>query len=464
MKLERCLVTLILVLPVCVGCASEPTRPSSCADDRAGDGWTTASPAEVGARADLLTAMVREIEAGDWVNIHGVLVVKDGLLVVEEYFDGHDRTSLHEIRSATKSIGSILTGIAIDKGVLQAETVPIHSYFENDYTPSYGWDGRPRQVEIRHLLSMMSGYDCDDLANDFSCEHAMYRTRDWVQYALDLPFAHNPGRRWAYNSSSLILVGEAISRRSGMGLDEFAERHLFGPLGIRDFHWIVSPKGRAWMGGGARMTPREMAKIGRLMLDRGLWNGERIVSEEWIDKSTARQGKMHNGVDYGYLWQSAEAVVGNRMVPAYWASGNGGQYIIVLPEDGMVVVFTGGNYNSPLADQPFRLLVSNILPAFLPIEAVEAYAPGPEELQRLAGVYELDFERAVTSTITNDDGRLRMLTPDGETIDLVAASPVRFIGTSGYGPLTLLFKANENGQIDRFSVHASFSRFTFLRR
>jgi len=206
-----------------------------------------------------------------------------------------------------------------------------------------------------------------------------------------------------------------------------------------------------------------MAKIGQMMLDRGLWNGERILSEAWIDESTARQGGMHGGVDYGYLWQSGEAVFGERMVPAYWASGNGGQYIIVLPEDGMVVVFTGGNYNDPLADQPFRMLVSNIVPAFLPVESREVDL-GADELERLAGVYELDFERSATSTITVRDGRLRVLTPDQTSVDLVARSPRRFTGDSPYGPLSLIFETGGDGEIEGFTAYASFSRYTFERR
>jgi CubicO group peptidase (beta-lactamase class C family) len=348
---------------------------------------------------------------------------------------------------------------------VNSETDTIRNYFENDYAPPTGWDARSDQVEIRHLLSMMSGYDCDDLATGFACEDAMYRTDDWVQYALDLPFAHDPGQQWAYNSSSLILVGEAISKGSGMPLDEFAERYLFEPLEIRRFRWNTSPKGRAWIGGGARMTPREMAKTGQLMLNRGLWNGDRILSEEWIDKSTAKQGEMPgSGVDYGYLWQAGEAVLGERMIPAYWASGNGGQYIIVLPEDGMVVVFTGGNYDSPLADQPFRMLVNNIVPAFLPSEAPDELALTSDELQRLVGVYELDFERSATSTITVHDGRLRILSPDRESLDLIARSPNQFIGDSRYGPLTLIFEANGDGEVVSFMAYATFSRFRFERR
>lgn len=457
----RCLFGIVLLaLP---GCSKEAERERLIAEGQQEE-WPRVSPAEIGADGTRLTGMIRDIESGKYVNIHSVLITKNDQLVIEEYFDGHDEGELHEIRSATKVIGSILTGIAIDKGFIRSEKDPIHEYLEDDYKPSYGWDPRSRQVEIRHLLSMMSGYDCDDLGTDFACEHAMYATDDWVQYALDLRFAHDPGEHWAYNSSSLILVGEAIAKGSGLPLSEFAERYLLGPLGIRDFSWSVSPRGRAWLGGGARMTSREMAKLGLLMLNRGMWKGERIVSEEWIDKSTTRQGSMHGGVDYGYAWQRGEAILGTRFVQAYWASGNGGQYIIVLPEDGIVVVFTGGNYDDPLADQPFRILVKDILPAFLEHEPPSTIELDPEELHRLTGVYELDFEPNATSEVTVHDGHLRVITPDRESIELLAHSKLNFSADSRYGPVAFLFQSNDRGEIVGFRVYASFSRFTFERR
>jgi len=462
-QISRLFCVLFSALAALSGCGTESKRTSPAEESSPGF-WTRVSPAKMGADEDLLNAAIRDTKAGRYPNIHGILVVKDGLLVLEEYFDGHHAGELHEIRSATKAIGSILTGIAIDKGFIQSEMNPIVDYLDDAYEPSEGWSRRSRQVQIRHLLSMMSGYDCDDLATAFACEHAMYQTDDWVQYALDLPFAYDPGEHWAYNSSSLILVGEAIAASSGMRVDEFAERYLFGPLGIAGMRWSLSPRGRAWIGGGASMTPREMAKIGLLMLNRGMWNGKRILSEEWIDKSTARQGEMPGGVDYGYAWQRGEAVLGRRVVPAFWASGNGGQYIVILPENGMVVVFTGGNYDDPLSDRPFQMLVSHILPAFLQFEPPEEIAPEPGELDRLTGVYELDFEPEAVSTVSVQDGRLRVLTPERETVDLVAHSPTWFSGDSRHGPLTFRFESDAGGRIGRFVVYGSFSRFTFVRR
>jgi CubicO group peptidase (beta-lactamase class C family) len=429
-----------------------------------GDGWAVAAPTRVATNVALLDSMIRRTEVGHYVNIHSVLITKNGFLVLEEYFDGYDRDTLHEIRSATKSIGSMLVGIAINRGLIPSDREPIYRYFEDEYEPAYGWTDQARQVEIRHLLSMMSGYECDDLATNFACEHAMFGSNDWVQYSLDLPFAHEPGERWAYNSSSLILVGEAVAQASGMKLDAFAKEGLFEPLGIERFRWQYSPTGCPWIGGGARMIAREMAKIGQLMLNRGVWNHERLLSEDWVDKSTTKQGETFSGVDYGYLWQIGETYIGRDLVTAFWASGNGGQYIIVVPELRMVVVFTGGNYNSPLAGQAFRMLTGFILPAFMHPTRLNAVALGLQEMDRLTGTYRLDFEPSATTTISIHNEQIRLLSPDGESIDLVAHSPMFFTGDSQYGAVTVVFQADNRGEIVKHRVFGSFQRFVFERR
>jgi CubicO group peptidase (beta-lactamase class C family) len=458
------LLGLFLALLLSVHCAPDATGDASRAPEKLDDGWEVSSPARFGANLALLDSMLLRVDTGDYVNIHSVVVVKDGVLVLEAYFGGNDRNTLHEIRSATKSIGSMLTGIAIDKGFVASEHEPIYKYFEEDYEPASGWTDQARQVEIRHLISMMSGYACDDLATDFACEDAMYGTDDWVQYALDLPFAHSPGEHWAYNSASLILVGEAVARGAGLKVDAFADRYLFEPLGVKRFRWQYSPKGRAWIGGGARMIPREMAKIGQLVLNRGVWNGERLLSEEWIDKSTTKQGEMlGTGVDYCYLWQRGWSYVGSDRITAYWASGNGGQYIIVLPDARMVVVFTGGNYNSPLAGQPFEMLTRYILPAFLPPAPLEPVTLTRNEMERLTGTYQLDFEPSATSTISIYNDGVRLLSPDNESIDLVPHSPTFFTCDSRYGPLTVVFEDDGRGEAVRHTVYGGFQRFVFER-
>lgn len=463
-RLPKSLAILFLAMSTGLGgCAAKVERDLGRGPEELPDGWKVAPPGVFGADVGLLTSAVEAVDRGVHPGIHCVLVVKGGYLVVEEYFDGYGREVEHEIRSATKSIGSILVGIAVDQGFIPSVDVPVVDYFEDDYAPPGGWPALARQVRIRHLLSMTSGYECDDLATDFACEHAMHSSPDWVRFALDLPFAHPPGQHWAYNSASLTLVGEAVARASGLGLDAFASLYLFNPLGVSSFRWERSPRGRPWMGGGARMVPRDMARIGQLMLQRGLWNETRVVSGEWVATATGKQADSHTGVDFGYLWQSGSAYVGLDLVTAFWASGNGGQYVVVLPEQDMVVVFTGGNYDSALSAQPFRMLVSSVLPAFMGAAAVPQVELSEAQMEWLQGTYRLAIEPAASATIAVEAGSLRLRSPDDEVIDLMPLSSTVLFGKSVYGPVTVVFEPGDSDRPARMTTYGSFQRFVFFR-
>ncbi len=190
----------------------------------------------------------------------------------------------------------------------------------------------------------------------------------------------------------------------------------------------------------------------------------KFFPKKWIRKSTSRQGNYLGGNDYGYLWQKGETYIGNDSLTAFWASGNGGQYIIVLPEMEMVAVFTGGNFNSPLAGQPFRLLTRFILPAFHDGDLVDTIPIAPAILEDLTGTYFLDFAPEATAAIDIANGRLRILTPDNEYVTLTATSPKIFKGDSPlYGPLTVKFVEGAQGKIEKLITYGSFSSFSFLR-
>jgi CubicO group peptidase (beta-lactamase class C family) len=343
------------------------------------DSWETSSLSMAGIDSTKIYELMPMVLNGSFKNIHSILIVKNGKLVLEEYFHGYHREKRHQIRSATKSIGSILTGIAIDHKYIEDVNEKIYSYFKS-YNPSIEWDKRAKDVTIKSLLTMTSGYDCDDNRMNYSCENKMYKSSDWVDYALNLPMANQPGEHWAYNSSSLILVGEIISKTSKMSIPDFADKYLFEPLGITDFQWGFSPKGRAWIAGNAEMRPRDMAKIGYMMLNHGKWKGNKIVSQEWIDESTralitvekANKNNLEYYIDYGYLWWSRNFYARDngdsnpRNIETYLAGGNGGQRIYIFPTLDLIVIFTGGNYNSPLATrQETKILENYILPAIL---------------------------------------------------------------------------------------------------
>lgn len=338
--------------------------------EKINDGWETSSINKEDINSAIINDLLQALLNKKYKNIHSILIIKNGKLVLEEYYSGYDRTKFHQIRSATKSIGSILTGIAIDKGFIPNANEKIYSHFKS-YEPEKKWDERIKDITIKHLLTMTSGYDCDDHKSNFACEQNMYKSKDWVEYAVNLPMANRPGEYWAYNSTSLSLIGELISKKSNMTIPDFANKYLFKPMCITDFQWGFSPKGKAWLAGNARMKPRDMAKFGYMVLNGGMWQDKQIISTKWLKESTSKyvalkNMKIHGGnYNYGYLWWLAKLTVKKQSVDIIAASGNGGQIIAIIPEFEIVAVFTGGNYNSPLEAQPVEMLIQYIIPAVM---------------------------------------------------------------------------------------------------
>jgi CubicO group peptidase (beta-lactamase class C family) len=312
------------------------------APDSIGDGWETADAAAADMDPALLTDAVNAVQRGEYEGVDSMLVVRHGRLVHEAYFGGFHREKVHDLRSATKSITSMVVGIAIDLGFLEGageRVLPRLPEYATHQNPD------PRKVEIRleHLLTMTPGLDCNDMdAGSPGKEERMYETKDWVQFVFDLRMVDSPGARWAYCTGGVVTLGAVIANATGQPADAFARETLFAPLGITSYHWEYTPSGQVDTGGHIHMRPRDMAKLGQLMLNGGTWNGRRLLSEAWIQKSTARQAVQPGAPDYGYLWWRRLTGTG---AGCFFASGNGGQSIIVVPSLDLVVVFTGSYYN-----------------------------------------------------------------------------------------------------------------------
>ncbi|MBL4643655.1 MAG: serine hydrolase, partial [Flavobacteriaceae bacterium] len=216
-----------------------------------------------------------------------------------------------------------------------------------------------------HLLTMSTGLDCNDWdKKSKGQEDRIYRKRDWLQYFLNLPMIDTPGKTSSYCTMGQVLATEIISRISGMTIDKFAKEHLFTPLKITNVSWrhtsnkkVIPSSKRLYM------TSRDMAKIGQLILNEGKWNEKQIVSKKWVEESIKPITKIA-GVPYGYLWWSIPFKVNEKTVISRTATGNGGQYIIIIPSMEIVAVFTGGAYNSQEDKLPFSILKDIFLPAF----------------------------------------------------------------------------------------------------
>jgi CubicO group peptidase (beta-lactamase class C family) len=334
----------------------------SIAPESLGDGWTPSTPAAEGMDSNGVLAALESIRDGDWPRVDSMVVVRHGRLVAEGYFNGYGRDTLHDLRSTGKSITSALAGIAIEQGLFGLDDpISLHiPQFESHANMS----DRKRGIRIYHLLNMNSGLECNDWdSSSRGNEENMYQRQDWIKFILDLPMTNEPGSAAYYCTGGVVVLGHIISLRSGMALDDYARANLFGPLGIQQSGWRRSPDGRATGGGGLQLTPRDAAKVGEMYRQGGTWRGTRVVPAAWVEQSQLRVTSL--GRDrYGFLWWKRTFVssVHGASFDSYFTSGNGGNFIFVIPQLELVAVFTGSNYNSDRMDQPFAILSNRLLP------------------------------------------------------------------------------------------------------
>ncbi|TDF42175.1 class C beta-lactamase-related serine hydrolase [Alteromonadaceae bacterium M269] len=323
------------------------------------DRWTVSTLSKEGINTDKILSMMQAIEKGEYHGISSILIAKNGKLVFEAYPGKFKRDEIHTTRSAGKSITSALVGIAIDKGFIDSVHEPILPYFPEYQGSITHWDKRKNNITIKHLLTMTSGVKGN--------EDKMYPTNDWTKFYLDQPLQYSPGQHFSYATSGVVVLGNVITRASGLRIPEFANQYLFQPLGITQYKWPITNsrgnQGLAMTGGGLNLTPRDMLKFGQLYLNQGIWNGNRILSEAWIKESTQQHVVSDlYGEGYGYLWRIVERKYGQKKVKSIEAWGNGGQFIMVIPSLSLVTVFTGENYGKfPETEQPFELLERYIL-------------------------------------------------------------------------------------------------------
>jgi CubicO group peptidase (beta-lactamase class C family) len=332
----------------------------SIAPDAMTDGWATSTPATEGIDAAGVEGILRSIRDGSYPRVDSMVVARHGRLVAEGYFNGYARDTLHDLRSTGKSFTSALTGIAVERGLLIVDD-PISLYIR-DFADAKNLDARKRAITVRHLLDMSSGLDCDDRSpTSPGNEERMYDARNWVQFVLDLPMAFDPGTRSIYCTGGVIVLGSIVSSRAGVGLDAFAATSLFEPLDVRNVRWRRSPDGQATGGGGLRLRPRDLAKLGELYRAGGMWNGRRVLSAAWVAESRRSTTRIRED-GYGYLWWKRAFVRDGVAVESYFTSGNGGNFVFVFPSLDLVVAFTGSNYDSRASDQPFQILAERLLP------------------------------------------------------------------------------------------------------
>ena len=286
--------------------------------------------------------------------IDSVLVIRDGVQILEVYNYPFDKDVEHNLFSITKSVISVLVGIAIDQGYIENLNAPVLVFFPERTVKNL--DERKAAMTLEHLITMTTGLECRDsyLYGNLGLREMSY-SDDWVQFVLDLPMEAQPGEKFEYCNGASLLLSAALQEAVGVTAAEYARQVLFDPLGIDEFDWDESPNGVTTGWSGLFMQPVDIARIGHLYLNEGKWGSEQLVTPDWVQISTQTHaaGTLQEG--YGYSWWIASSEM-------YMGLGYSGQYLIVRPEEDMVVVFT-----SNLEDQDFylpqQLTESYILPA-----------------------------------------------------------------------------------------------------
>jgi CubicO group peptidase (beta-lactamase class C family) len=321
-----------------------------------------------------LAQMESKIRAGEFKKITSIVVLRGGNVAYEAYFDG-DADTLRNTRSATKTIAGMLVGIAIDRKALSGTDAKVLPFFA-DKLPLANPDKRKEAITVEDFLTMSSLLECDDW-NDHSRgnEEKMYLIEDWSKFTLDLPIKGFPawakkpadakyGRSFSYCTAGVFMLGRVVARATKTPLTDFANAHLFGPLGITKLDWQRSPLGEEMTGGGLGLRTRDLASLGQLYLNGGRWNGKQVVSAKWVAESIRPHAQIDEENDYGYLWWLRTFIADNPKTRAYYMTGNGGNKVAVFPELDLVVAITSTNYNQrdmhQLSD---RLLKEHILPA-----------------------------------------------------------------------------------------------------
>jgi CubicO group peptidase (beta-lactamase class C family) len=333
-----------------------------------GSGWPI-SPE--GFDNDKIKAMNALIAGNRFKQITSVVVIKNGKLLIEEYFNGSARDSLHNPRSVGKTFASTMMGIAIHDGYIKSVDQTLKEFYDlkefSNYSP------QKDDVTLKSLLSMSSVFDADDNQSDSpGNEENMYPTDDWVKFTLDLKTDSSKvaGKQWNYFTSGVVVLGDILNKAVPGGLDKYSAQKLFNPLGITHYQWQYTPQNVPNTAGGLQMRSLDYAKFGQLYKNGGFWNGKQVLPQSWVKESFTKHLTLPKDVVgegfYGYLFWNKTYKVNNKAYETYYCSGNGGNKIFVFTDQPLVVIVTAEAYNTPYAHtQVDKMMQEYILPAVL---------------------------------------------------------------------------------------------------
>jgi len=436
------LLVFLVVLLTASGCVETPDsgNESASVNESAtywpAESWRTSTPEQQGMDSEKLAELLDYVKEND-INIHSLLIIRNGYIVTDAYFYPFSNNSVHDVASVTKSFTGTLIGIAISEGYIAGVDQPVLEFFPDRTVANV--DANKKAMTLEDLLTMRSGFECVNEPYEVTLEQ-MEDSPDSIQFTLDLPMAEEPGTRFVYCSPNSHLLSGIITETTGMSEQAYANKTLFKPLGISNVIWPYDPQGNNHGWGDLHLTPHDMAKLGYLYLNNGTWDGKQIVPAEWVAKSTQTQVITEDGEGdgYGYQWW----VPIDDLPARYEARGRGTQLITVVPEKDLIVVITGGGFESdevapflvaalqsdqPLPENPaaYERLQENINAAAEPPEP-EPVKSLPEMAKKIDGkTYVLDSNpldlQSLSLTFDEEKGEalFRLGLPENQTLEFL---------------------------------------------
>ena len=317
----------------------------------------------------IIRKLNQKIAQNYFKSITSIVVIKDGKLLIEEYFNGATRSTLHDTRSVGKTLASSVVGIAIGEGHIKDENQTLKDFYNLNSYKNYTI--KKENVSLKSLLTMSSGFDGSDMNLDSpGNEENMYPTSDWVNFGLDLPMDENKiiGKDWDYLTAGAVILGDILNKTVPDGLEKYADEKLFQPLGISNYKWQFTPTNVPNTAGGFQMNSLDNARYGQLYLNKGVYEEKQILPEIWVKSSLSKQialPKRENEF-YGYLLWNKKYSVNDNEIEVYYASGNGGNKIIIFKDLGVVVVITATAYGQPYMHlQADEIIENYIIPSIL---------------------------------------------------------------------------------------------------
>ena len=316
-----------------------------------------------------MEALNKGIALNSFKEITSIVVIKEGQLMIEAYFNGAERNTLHDTRSVGKTFTSALMGIAIKEGYIKDEYQALHTFY--DLKQFAHPSSKKDSVRIKDLLTMSSAFDGSDQQGDSpGNEENMYPTDDWVKFALDLPMdsTKSNGGQWDYFTAGVVLTGDILHKSVPEGLEKYADKKLFKPLNIDQYQWQYTPKQVVNTAGGLQLTSLDLAKFGQLYQNNGQWNGQQILPAEWVDKSLTRQMPVPESSNefYGYLFWNKTYTIEGKNYETFYCAGNGGSKIFIFKDLPLTIVVTAKAYNRPYGHpQVDKMMEEFILPAVM---------------------------------------------------------------------------------------------------